>query len=257
MGVLVSAIVITLNEERNIARCLSSLGTVDEIVVVDACSTDRTVEIARQFTPNVHVRPWPGYVPQKAYAVEQARNEWVLWVDADEELSPELVSELAALTPGDAAGFEIPRRTMYLGRWIRHSGWWPEYVLRLFRKPVSRFDDKFVHERVRVDGPVRRLLNPLNHYSYPSLRLHVEKMNVYTDLAAQEMMRRGRHVSVASACIHGMAKFVGTYIIRLGFLDGRQGLILAVMASYYAFLKYAKAWELQNCDDQLNRCKRP
>jgi glycosyltransferase involved in cell wall biosynthesis len=239
----ISTIVITHNEEERIGRCLASVAPFsDEIVVVDSFSTDATVEIAREHTALVFQNEWPGYSAQKEYAVERSSGEWIFWIDADEEASPDLQREIADLGI-DAEGYLVPRLVRYLGRWIRHGGWYPDHVLRLFRRDRGRFDGARVHERVLLDGTARKLTAPLYHYSYRNIAHHMEKMNQFTSLAAEQMHAQGRGAGLVEIVGRPLAGFLGAYVVRRGFLDGMPGLLIATLHAHYVFLKYAKLWE--------------
>src|SRR5437660_743360 len=196
----ITATVITLNEEHNLAAALESLSFADEIIVVDSESTDRTVEIARQFTDRVFVRPWPGYSAQKNFAAEQASNDWVFSLDADERVSKELGRVIATLknTEPPAAGFEMKRCAFYLGRWIKHSGWYPDYKLRLYDRTRGRWRGDYVHETLEADGRVERLEGDLLHYTVRNASQHHLRMDRYTTLAAAKLYAQGKRVSFAS-----------------------------------------------------------
>jgi len=214
-----------------------------EIVIVDAFSTDRTVEICRKYTDRIYQHEWPGYAKQKQRAVDYAGAPWVLILDADERISPELRDEIAvAIRQTDCNGFYIPRKNFFLGRWIRHSGWWPDSTLRLFRKGKGSLEDREVHEKVLVQGRVGNLTSPLQHYTYRTISDYIKKMETYSTLAAHELRKRGRP-GMASLLFRPFFTFLKMYVLRLGFLDGMHGLVLAVLYGYYTFLKYAKAWE--------------
>ncbi len=242
----VSAVVITRNEERNIRRCLGSLAWVNEIIVIDSGSTDRTLELARDCGAAVYSFAWKGYGPAKREGVARATGEWILSLDADEEVSAELREEIrAALADGGGAdGFLLPRRTLFLGRWLKHSGWYPDHVLRLFRREKGNFDEATVHERAYVDGPVMRLRHDLLHYSYPTLESYFDKFNRYTSMAALAAHKRGRRAGVAHILIHPPACFVKQYMFKLGFLDGLQGLLVCTLSACHVMVKYAKLWAL-------------
>lgn len=237
-----SVTIITLNEEREIGACLESVAWADEIVVVDSGSTDRTVEIAGKFTEKVFQHPWEGYARQKNWAVAQASHDWILSVDADERVPPALRGEIEAAvgSPSPAAGYLIPRKNFFLGRWIRHGGWYPDYVLRLFRRKRGHFAERRVHEAVAVDGPVGRFKNPLEHYTYRSLEAYFDRMDRYSTLAAQELFERGKRASGFDRTLRPWATFLKMYFLRRGFLDGRDGFLLARLYSMYTFSKYAK-----------------
>jgi glycosyltransferase involved in cell wall biosynthesis len=241
----ISAAVITLNEERNLPRALASLAFCDEIVVVDSGSTDRTAEIAEQVGARVFVRGWTGYAGQKNFAAERASHDWILALDADEEVSPELAASIARLReqgPG-SAGYAFPRRARYLGRWIRHSGWYPDAKVRLYDRRKARWTGDYVHESVEVDGPTGRLEGDLLHYTCDSFSRHVQTVDRYTTLAAREMRARGRRPSLVRLLIGPPWTTFRTYVLQLGFLDGFAGLLIAVMAGFYVFCKYVKARE--------------
>jgi glycosyltransferase involved in cell wall biosynthesis len=243
----ISAIVITKNEAENIRECLASLQWVDEIVVVDAESTDDTTSQAKAFTGKVFVRRWEGYSAAKNFALSQCTNEWVLWIDADERVTPELREEILMTLAGnrDANGFEIPRLANFLGKWICHGGWYPGYVLRLFRRTAGRFNDRQVHEGVLVEGRIGRLNNHLLHYTDRSLQHYFEKFNRYTSLAAEELHRKGRRFYLWDLLLRPAWFFFRMYVLKTGFLDGLQGFILASLSAAYVFAKYAKLWETQ------------
>jgi glycosyltransferase involved in cell wall biosynthesis len=246
----ITATIITLNEERHIEAALQSLSWADEIVVVDSRSTDRTVEIAQAYTSKVFVRDWPGYAAQKNFAAEQASNNWVFNLDADERISPELKAEIEALksrsddpASGPVSGFEIPRLCFYLGRWIKHSGWYPDYKLRLYDRAAGRFEGDYVHESVKVQGHTGRLKSNLLHYTVDSASEHHLRMDRYTTLAAREAVDAGKRVSFGSILFSPAAAFVRSYMFKLGFLDGIPGLAIAYFAAHYIFLKKVKIWE--------------
>lgn len=244
-----SAIIIAYNEEYNIGRCLNSLsGVVDDIVVlIDSRTTDRTEEIVRSFTSiNYEVVDWMGYGPTKNYALTKAKYDWVLWVDADEELTPELKEELKNFKTGNPQydAYYIKRRAFFLGRWIKHCGWYPGYVIRLFDKNKTRFDTKNVHEGLQVEGQKGYLKNDLNHYTDPNVKHYFDKFNNYTSLAAEELHNNGKRAAITDILLRPPFLFIKMYILRLGFLDGIHGLILSVFSSLYVFTKYVKLWEM-------------
>ena len=243
----ISVIVITLNEEENIRVCLDSVRWADEIVVVDAESTDRTVEIAREFTPYVFVRPWQGFAPAKNFALAQCHHDWVLWIDADEQVTPELAAEIRQAVQDERyAGYKMPRRAFFLGRWIRHSGWYPGYVLRLFRRDAATFNDNLVHEGVQLRGRTGKLQHDLLHYTDKTIAHYFKKFNRYTSLAAQQLHERGSRFHRRDLLFRPGILFVKMYLLRRGFLDGMQGLILALFSAAYVFVKYAKLWEYEH-----------
>jgi len=243
--VSVSVIVITKDEEAAIGRCLASVSWADEILVVDSGSTDRTVELARVAGARVTVMSdWPGFGPQKNRALDLATGDWVLSLDADEWVTPALAAEIrAAVKRADApAAFQLPRLSSFVGREMRHSGWWPDYITRLFRRGAARFSDDLVHERLVVTGAVGRLSEPLRHESFTSLEEVVDKMNRYSSASARMRVERGKGGSVGSAVAHGLWAFIRTYILRAGFLDGREGFVLAVANAEGTYYRYLKAW---------------
>ena len=242
----ISTFVITYNEEASIERCLNSVRPFsDEIIVVDSKSTDRTASLAEGLADKVIIREWEGYSAQKTFAMNQCRNEWVFWIDADEEATPELQNEICKLT-FDQAGYSMRRHNRYLGKWIDHGAWNPDIVLRLFRKNAAHFSDSLVHEHVVLTGPHAPLANPLNHYSYRSISHHLSKMNGFTTLAAQQMLLKGKNCRLADLTIRPMMHIFKSFVVRKGFLDGTQGLIVALLDGYYTFQKYAKLWEIKN-----------
>ena len=243
----VSAIIVCFNEEANIRACLESVRWCDEIVVVDACSTDRTLEIVREFTERVFVRPWPGYREQKQFALDQAKFEWVLNLDADERVSPELRDEIQrelAVASPDVNGFYIPRLVHYLGRWWHRGGWYPDYRLRLFRGKKARWGGINPHEKVIVEGRKRRLSGSLLHFTYSEIAQHLVTVNRLTDISAAELLKQGKAIRVSSLVLRPAWRFFRSLVMDRGFLEGWPGLFVAATASFYVFLKYAKAREL-------------
>ena len=238
-----SVIVITRNAEPTIRRGLESVAWAGEIVVVDSGSTDRTLEICRSLGAQVHQTPdWPGHGPQKNRALDRAGGEWVLSLDSDEWLTPESRAEIERVlaAPGDKAAYAMPRRSSYCGRYMRHSGWWPDYVVRLFRRDAARFSEDHTHDRLVVNGATGRLTRPILHEAITDLDQMIAKMNLYSTTSAGMLHQRGRRASLFTAILHGGWAFVRTYFLRLGFLDGREGFMLAVAnaeGSYYRYLK--------------------
>ena len=246
-----SVCVITGNEEDNIGRCLESVAFADEIVVVDSLSTDRTVAIARSFTDRVFQHRWVGYIGQKAIARNLARGEWVLFVDADEAVSPALRDEILGTlrrgVPDGVDGFDFPRQVWYMRRWIRHGDWYPDTKLRLFRKARGRCCGIEPHERIEVRGEVRHLSAPLFHYTYDDIADQVSTMNRFSSISARSEDRREPS---AAALLWGMLmhppfRFFRCYFLKRGFLDGVAGLVIARSAAFSTFLKYAKLWEVR------------
>jgi len=240
---LLSAIVITRNEAANIGECLDGVAFCDERIVVDSGSDDGTVDIAKGKGARVEVHPWPGFGPQKNYALSLATGTWVLSIDADERVTPQLAAAIRqAVADTGADGFELPRRSTFCGREMRHSGWYPDYVLRLFRRGKARFDDAPVHERVICDGAVRRLDQALIHH--PVLRLEdaLSRMDRYSTASAETLAASGRKVSFFAGIGHGFFAFIKTYVLRAGFLDGAEGFLLAVANAEGSYYRYMKAW---------------
>lgn len=238
-----SAIVITKNNERTIARCIESLAWADEVIVVDSGSTDRTLEICRALGAQVHVTSdWPGHGPQKNRALDRATGAWVISVDSDEWVTPGLRAEIErTLASADVkAGYAVPRCSSFCGRIMRHSGWWPDYVLRLFRRDAGRFTNDHTHERLLVEGRVGRLREPLMHEAIVDLDQMLGKMNSYSTASAHMKLEAGSRATLVTAILHGAWTFFRTYVLRLGFLDGREGFMLAVAnaeGSYYRYVK--------------------
>lgn len=237
--------VVTLDEAERLRACLDSVAWADEIVVVDAESTDKTVAVAREFTDRVWVRPWPGFAAQKNFAIEQATGDWILALDADEEVTPALRARIRAVLEADgpADGYALARRNIFWGAWVRHGGLYPDSQLRLFRRGAGRFGGDGVHESVEMQGRVERLDEALVHHSYRGVADFVERANRYSTLAARDWLARGRGVSLAGCIVKPLGRFLSMYIMRLGFLDGWRGLVLAVLYAIYVFLRMAKAWE--------------
>jgi glycosyltransferase involved in cell wall biosynthesis len=237
-----SVVVITRNEEANLGRCLESVIWADEIVVIDSGSIDRTEEIAAGYHAQFHSLEWRGYGAAKQAGVDRASGEWILSVDADEALSSELAGEIRAVVGGGGSydGYYMPRRTNFLGRWIKHCGWYPDYVLRLFRKSAGRFDEATVHEKVLLDGKAGRFTGDLLHYSYPDLEVYFEKFNRYTTMGAEKAFTQGRRTGWFDIVIRPPASFIKHYVSKQGFRDGLEGFILSALSSVAVLAKYAK-----------------
>jgi glycosyltransferase involved in cell wall biosynthesis len=238
-----SIILITKNEAANIRTCLESVAWANEIIVVDSGSTDQTVAIAREFTPHVYEHDWPGFGAQKNRALGYATHEWVFSIDADERVTPELRAAVEAVLreEGDAcAAYRISRQSSYCGRFMRHSGWYPDPIVRLFRRDAAHFSDDLVHERLQVEGQIGQLDGELLHYAFDNLEEVLHKVNHYSSAGATMMQQRGRNASLSGAVLRGLWSFFRTYALRGGFLDGREGFMLAVSnaeGTYYRYLK--------------------
>jgi glycosyltransferase involved in cell wall biosynthesis len=250
--VTLSVVLITQNEERNLPRTLESVMPLvrdgkGEIIVVDSGSTDRTVEIAQSYGAKVFVEAWKGFAAQKNSAMDKASMDWVLQLDADEALEPELAAEMELALKSDSTmnGFWIPRKNFFLGRWIRHGGFYPDPKLRLVRRGAGQFEEHGAHPTIKVDGPTGRLSHALLHDAYPTLRGYIDHMNSYSSMGAEVAAAKGhRRFSFADIVIRPVLTFIYNYFLRLGFLDGREGLLLHLYHSVYVSWKYAKVWEL-------------
>jgi glycosyltransferase involved in cell wall biosynthesis len=245
-----SVVIVTLNEEDRLRACLESAAWADEIVVVDAESQDKTAQIARDFTDRVIVRPWPGFAAQKNFGLAEAGGDWILSLDADEQVSPELREEIARVLAenGPHDGYRVPRRNIFWGQWVRHGGLWPDWQLRLFRRDLGRFGDRAVHESVAVTGSVGRLSAPLIHQSYRDVSDFLTRADRYSTLAAEEWARSGRRIGVSDLVLPPLGRFLSMYVLQRGFLDGRRGFLLATLYAYYVFVRSVKAWERRETD---------
>ncbi|HEX3436335.1 MAG TPA: glycosyltransferase family 2 protein [Pseudacidobacterium sp.] len=250
MGKSLSIAIITRNEESNLPQTLASVRWADEIVVVDCGSTDRTVEIAHSFGAKVVIEPWRGFGQQKNFAIEQCSGEWVLSLDADEEVSAELAQEIQNLLSGapTTKAYFLSRKNFFLGCWIRHGGYYPDPKLRLFRKGIAWFEERAVHETVQYSGATQMLHGNLIHHAYPTLENYIEHMNRYSTLGAEQAFTKNKTSRSFPAFLWNVlfnpaATFVYNYFFRLGFLDGREGLLLHLYHSAYVSWKYAKAWQ--------------
>lgn len=243
---MLSATIITLNEEKNLRACLESVGFADEVIVVDSGSEDQTLTIAREFTNKVFQEPWQGFARQKNMAQDKAQGPWILNIDADERITPELKEEiLSVLQKGSPyAGFKIPRKNFFCGQWIRHGGWYPNYQLRLYLKEAGNFAQREVHEQVVVKGKVGTLKAPLEHYTYNAISDYLKRMDRYSDLSALQYLQEGKRVSWPEILFRTKYTFFKMWVLQKGFLDGANGLILAVLYSYYTFIKYVKLKEI-------------
>ncbi len=243
-----SVTIITFNEEANIRRTLESVTWADEIVVVDSGSTDKTVAVCREYTDKVFHQEWLGFANQKNLAIDKATGDWILSLDADEPIEAALAEEIRGIMndPASHDGYRIPRKTFFLGKQIRHGGWYPDYNLRLFKKGRGRFEERHVHEAIKVSGTVGATRHAILHYAYPDLDAYMTSINRYSSLSVEVMEQKGISgfkSSLAAIIFHPVYTFILKYFCRLGFLDGKHGLVLNLFHSYYVFAKYAKAWE--------------
>lgn len=244
----ISAIVVCFNEEERIEDCLKSLSWCDEIVVVDSYSTDRTPDICRKYATRFLQREWPGYREQKAFAHSQATKAWVLLVDSDERVTPELhreIVETLARDDGEFAGYAVPRLVRYLGRWWWRGGWYPDYDVRLFRRERAIWGGSDPHEKIIVDGKVRRLTHPLHHFSYRNIDDHMQRINRFTTISSVELRKSGGRWRLSDALLRPAVRFFRSYILKRGFMEGFAGFYVALTAAVYVFLKYAKLWEIE------------
>jgi glycosyltransferase involved in cell wall biosynthesis len=240
----ISVVIVTKNEEINIEDALKSVADAKEIVIVDSFSTDKTIELCKKYTGKVYQHEWQGFARQKQMAVDYSEGPWVLILDADERVTPELKAEIiGTISNTNSNGFYMPRENYFIGKWIKHSGWWPDNTLRLFKKDKGRLEPREVHEKVVVQGSTGYLKNPIKHYTYRSVSDFVERMERYSTLAAKEIRKNSGNAGLFSIAIKPLATFIKMYFLRRGFLDGTRGLILALLYSYYTLLKYVKVWE--------------
>lgn len=226
----------------NIGPCLKSAAFSDQVVIVDSGSTDKTLDIASEYKCDVFIEEWKGFGAQKQSAIDKCRNPWVLVLDADERVSAETAEKITEIcrSPGSAAGYSFPRKNFFQGKWIRHMGWWPDRVVRLFRNGLGRMSDNVVHEAVVIDGRIEELDCPIEHFTESSLSRILLKIDQYSTLGAEQEFRKGKRCSVWEAAIRAELAFFQNYIIRLGFLDGQQGFTLSMTDAINKFAKYAK-----------------
>ena len=243
----ISACVTAGNEEDKIAACLASLTWCDEVIVVDSFSQDKTYEISKQYTSLVFQHPWEGYIAQKNYIRSLARYPWILFVDADEVVSDDLRAQIEdefARGADGFVGYRFPRMVHYLGKWIRHGEWYPDIKLRLFRKDRGHSEGQEPHDRVVVDGPVKTLAAPLYHFTYDNLTDHIHTLNRFSSISANEKFTRGEKFRWRDLFFRPPWRFFKSYVLKHGFLDGRQGFIISLRSSFGVFIKYAKLMEL-------------
>ncbi len=251
----ISACIITLNEEDRIKECIESLHFCDEVVVVDSHSHDKTREIALEAGAVVIERDWPGHVAQKEFAIRQAKNDWVLCVDADERISDSLKQEILALRDAgfpDKAGWRMPRLSYYMGAWVKHGTWRPDWNLRLFDRRRGHWAGNNPHDRVELKGPMGTLKNDLLHYPYRTLADHLRTIESYTTIMAEGMHERGKKASIFKIVVNPWARFVKYYFLKRGFLDGWRGLVMAYLAAQYVRTKYIKLMVIQRVGKRTN-----
>jgi glycosyltransferase involved in cell wall biosynthesis len=240
----ITAIVMTFNEEHNIGACLDGLSWVDELIVADTGSTDRTVEIAKEHTDEILSLPWHGYGPTRNLALREATCDWFLFVDADERVTDELREEILTILAerGDRfTAYRIPRKSNFVGRWIRGCGWYPGYIVRMARKATARYTDVTVYEKLETEGEVGTIHGDLLHYTDPDLECYLKKYNLYTTLAADDIVRAGKKPRIINLLFNPVMMFLKMYVLRRGFRDGFEGFTLCVLSSFSVFTKYAKA----------------
>jgi glycosyltransferase involved in cell wall biosynthesis len=242
-----SVIIITKNESAHIGECLQSVAWANEIIVLDSGSQDDTVNICRTYTDKVYETDWQGFGIQKQRALNKATGAWVLSIDADEIVTPELKADIMqAMQTNDINGFEIPRLSNYCGRAMRHGGWFPDYVLRLFRRECGQFTEAVVHERIIVTGNIARLTTPFLHDAFVDFEEVLHKVNTYSSLGAKLLYEKGVRSSLPKAIMKGLWTFIRTYFLKAAFLDGQQGLMLAISNAEGAYYKYIKLWALHH-----------
>ena len=242
----ISVCVPTLDEEHNLRDCLKSVGFADEIIVIDSGSTDKTLEIAREFTDHVYSRAWQGIARQRQFAMEQARSEWVLHLDADERVSDLLSQEIRielSKEPLEEAGFSMPRKTRYLGRWILHGGWYPDRKIRLVRRKLSHCRGDGLHDHIEVSGSVKPFVHPIHHYTYRHLSDHLKTIDEFSSVSLDDPSIQSSRLPALQMIVRPIVKFVSCYLLKQGFRDGIPGLIISVNSAFYVFLKHAKIWE--------------
>jgi glycosyltransferase involved in cell wall biosynthesis len=248
--VKISASIIVFNEEENIAELCETVSWADEIVIVDSSSTDRTVEIAKKYTDRIFEREFRGYKDKHEFADSTTTGDWIFWIDADERVTPELKRSIESLKSAPESelpsGFRIARRTWYEGRWIKHSGWYPDYQMRLYRKADSFWDGVAPHQTARVNGSIKTLDGELLHYTKRDLSDHHRVTDSYATLAAEHLASEGVKSGPSKIFFNPIAAFIRTYFLKQGFRDGVQGLLIAMFTAYGVFLKYAKVWERAN-----------
>lgn len=243
----ISAVIITHNEEKRLEPALKSLKAVaSEIIVVDAYSSDETLKIAKKYTGKVYQREWTNFADQKNFANSKAALPWILSLDADERLSPELRHEIMALKEGEpqCSGFSMPRQVFYLGKWIRHSGWHPDRKIRLFRKDKARWEGEYVHEKLEIEGEVGKLKSPIHHFTYRNIQDHLGRINTFSDLGAKKLYAEKKKCRWYHLVFFPFFRFMKSFFLKGGFMDGFAGFVIAVLNGYAIFSRYAKLKEI-------------
>jgi glycosyltransferase involved in cell wall biosynthesis len=247
MKVPLSVVIVTKNEERNIEAALQSVSRFSEIIIIDDFSTDSTISIAHKYTDKIFQIKWQGYARQKQSGIDKASMPWVLVLDADERVTEELAEEIrTAIESSICSAFYIPRKNFFLGRWIRHGGWWPDYTLRLFRKNSAYMEQREVHEKIVAYGKPAYCKKPMEHYTYREISDYIKKMDVYSALAATELHQKGGSVRFYQLVLKPPVTFLRMFLFQQGFRDGFHGFVLASLYSFYTFLKYLKLWEIDH-----------
>jgi len=247
--VAISIALITLNEEDRLSACLQSVSWAGDIVVVDSDSSDRTAEIARSFGARVFNEPWRGFGAQKQFAIEQCRGDWILLLDADERLSPECAREIKKVVNSPLyQAYSLPRKNFFMGRWIKHAGWWPDRTIRLFKRGTAHMPAQLVHESLQANGRVGELVSPIIHYPFRNLSQMMQKMDKYSSAGALELYNKGQSSSYLKAISRSAWAFFYNYLLRGGFWDGGPGLVIAISDAVNKFFKYAKLRELQGVE---------
>ncbi len=242
----VSVVIAAKNEERNIEDALQSVSRFGEIIIIDDFSSDSTISIAKKYTDKISQVAWQGYARQKQTGIDKASMPWVLVLDADERVTDALADEIrTAIESSTYNAYYIARKNFFLGRWIRHGGWWPDYTLRLFKKDTARMEQREVHEKIVADGKTAYCKNPMEHYTYRQISDYIKKMNTYSALAAKELHQKGTPSRFYQLIVKPPATFLRMYILQQGCRDGFHGFVLGVLYSFYTFLKYLKLWEIE------------
>lgn len=243
----ISVAIITYNEEDRLVGALKSVAELaDEIIVVDSFSTDKTLDIAKKYTKRVYQREWTNFADQKNFANDKASLAWILSLDADERVSPELLEEILRIKEGEpeCVGFSMPRRVFYLGKWIRHSGWYPDRKIRLFRKEEARWEGEYIHENLIIEGKIERLKGSIHHFTYRNIADHLERINNFSKLGAQKLYTQKKKASWYHLIFLPFFRFIKSFFFRLGILDGFAGLVISVLNGYAVFIRYAKLREI-------------